>query len=237
MTDKEIIEMRQKWEDWIDKIGANLGDELIGQDIFNELSKIVDSNSKIQSPSTFHRWIRRNYIDSVTIRVLRLNDHDQRTISLQRLIKEISENPQVVSRDYFVSRYKKWMQDKGVADRDYDKFAKEGDKFICPKKLNDDIVTLDDVTSVIKPFRDQYVAHFDKNRKIEPLPTFDDIEKALKVIDIIFCKYYMFLKGGGMPTRKPVLQFDWKEPLRYPWIEMTEEEKKWRAENESNLTN
>jgi hypothetical protein len=34
----------------------------------------------------------------------------------------------------------------------------------------------------------------------------------------------MLIDGGGIRTAKPALQFDWKEALTYPWIEMPEEE-------------
>ncbi len=218
MTEEQKVELRQKWKQWIKEIGRDLGDLLISQDFFNEVREIVASNEKIQSPSAFHGWIRDNYVETVVIRIVRLNDHSNRTISLHRVIKELSENPEVITRKYFVSRYPKWMQDKGIADIDFNKFAEETEQIINIDRLNVDIEILDTKTSLIKDYRNQCIAHFSKNREIQRLPTFSDIEEALKVIDDIFCKYYLLLEGGGMPTRKPVLQFDWKEPLKHAWI-------------------
>ena len=74
------------------------------------------------------------------------------------------------------------------------------------------------------------MAHLDKNRPLKQLATHNDVENSLIALDKIFCKYYVLIDGGGMSTAKPTLVFDWKESLRYPWIQMTEEEKKWRME-------
>ena len=226
MIEEKKQELRRKWEEWLETIGKELGDLLISQDFFNEVCEIVNANSKIQTPSAFFGWIRDNYVDSVIIRIGRLNDHDQRTISLHRLIREISENPDVITRDYYVSGYSnKHLVEIGAADDDFDKFAEEGEQHISLNKVSKDIELLDRKTRLIKDFRDQWVAHFDHNREIKRLPTFNDVEEALTVTDEIFCKYYLLLTRGGITTRKPVLQYDWKEPLRHPWIEKPEREK------------
>jgi hypothetical protein len=161
----------------------------------------------------------------VVVRIVRLNDHDNRTVSLHNLIKEILQSPEAITRDYFVSEYPQWIQDMGMGDLDFDKFSELGEQHVSTDKLNADIALLDENTALIKNYRDQWIAHWDQNREIDRLPTFNDVEEAIRVIDNIFCKYYLLLKRAGLTTRKPVLQFDWKEPLRYAWIDMTEEEK------------
>jgi hypothetical protein len=136
------------------------------------------------------------------------------------LIKEISENPEVITRDYYVSQYtNRRLVEIGAADEDFDDFAEKGQQHISSSKLNENIRVLDEEVEHIKNFRDQWIAHFDQNREIERLPTFEDIENASEVIDDIFCKYQRFLTRAGMLTRKPALAFDWREPLRHAWIE------------------
>lgn len=224
MTEQEKIEFRQKWKKWIDKIGHDLGDLLISQDIFKEVAQIVASNKQIRSSPFFFTWIQNNYMDSIVVGLARLNDHDGRTISLHNLIKEIKENPEAITRDYFVSRYRKWMQEKGMADNDFNKFAQKNNQYISSSKLNKDIKHLDEETELIKNFRDQWVAHLDMNQAIKQLPTHNDVEKALEYLDEIFRRYYMLIDGAGIVTAKPALAFDWKEPLTHPWIEGPEQE-------------
>jgi len=223
MTEKQKVQLRQKWKGWLEKIGNDLGWLLTSRDIFERVRNIVDSNKRIQSPDLFHRWIVDNYVARVAVGIGRLNDHDSRTISLHRLIKDISENLEAMTRDYFVSRYPDWMQDEGVADHDFDEFAEKNGRLISLGRLDDDIDLLDKETRLVKDFRNRWIAHFDLNREIERMPTFGDVDKSLQVIDRIFCKYYLLVDGGGMKTVKPALQFDWKEPLRYAWIEVDEQ--------------
>jgi len=218
MTEKQKVQLRQKWKGWLEKIANDLSWLLTSHDIFERVRNIVDSNKRIQSPDLFHRWIIDNYVARVAVGIGRLNDHDSRTISLHRLIKDISENLEAITRDYFVSRYTERMQNKGAGDHDFDTFAEKNSRLISRGRLNDDIDLLDEETRLVKDFRNRWIAHFDLNREIERMPTFGDVDKSLQVIDRIFCKYYLLVDGGGMTTTKPVVQFDWEEPLKYAWI-------------------
>jgi hypothetical protein len=226
MTEEQKTKLRQKWGEWLEIIGNELSWLLTGRDFFYGIRKIVESNKKIQSPSALHNWISDNYVAKVTTGIISLTDRHRGTISLYWLIKGISKNREVITRDYYVSEYRdKCLVEIGVADRDFDKFAKRGEQLIRIDKLNNDIKLLDEKTCLIKTFRDQWIAHFDEKRKIKQMPTFGDVDKALDTIDSIFCDYTLLLKRYSPPTRKPVLQYDWREPLRYPWIEITKEEK------------
>ncbi len=219
MTEQEKVQFRQKWKKWIYEIGRDLGDLLISQDVIKEVSQIFASNKRIQSSPFFFNWIQDNYIDSVVVGIGRCYDRDSRTISLHNLIKEVIENPEAITRDYFVSRYEKRMQDDGIADCHFDIYAEANEQFVSESKLRADQVLLDDETRRIKGFRDQWVAHLDENRPLKQLATHNDVENALKVLDKIFRKYYVLIDGAGMLTAKPALTFDWKEPLRHVWIE------------------
>lgn len=219
MTGKQKAELRQKWEGWLERIGTELGWLLTGRDFFYGVQEIVESNKKIQSPPAFHNWISDNYVAKITTGIIQLTDRHRGTISLYWLLKGILKNPEVITRDYYVSGYRdKRLQEVGFADRDFDKFADKRKKHVSPDKLNGDIELLEKEVRLIKDFRDKWIAHFDEKREIERMPTFEDVDKALDVIDNIFCEYSLLLKRSAPPTRKPVLQYDWKEPLRHAWI-------------------
>lgn len=224
MTVKEKAQLRRKWRRWLKRIGNDLGWLLTSRDIFEEVQGIMRSNKKLQIPDLFYRWIKDNYAARVAIGVRRLDDHGKEATSLYRLIKNIAENRQAITRDYFISRYPKWMKEEGFADRDFNKFANKGDKLISLAKLNKDIEKLEEETDRIRRFSNKWIAHCDLKSRIRRLPTFEDVDKALKFIDGTFCKYYLLLTRGGLNTRKPALQYDWKEPLRHPWIDTTEGE-------------
>ena len=110
------------------------------------------------------------------------------------------------------------MQKEGLAERDFDIFANKGDPLISSYKLNRDMKILQRETQRIRTFTNKWIAHYDLKGRIRRLPTFKDVDEALKVVDSIFCKYYLLLTRGSMTTRKAFLQYDWKKPLRHAWI-------------------
>ena len=85
------------------------------------------------------------------------------------------------------------------------------------KKLNKDIDKLDKETHLVRRFADKWIAHCDLSQEHRQVPTFDDVEKALEVVDEGYCKYQLLLTRAGMKTRKPSLAYDWKKPLRPAW--------------------
>lgn len=231
MNAKQKTNIRRKWKRWLERIGDDVGWLLTSHDIFEKIQRILKSNKNIQTPALLHRWIVDNYAARVSIGIRRLSDHDKRAISLYRLIKEISENPDALTRDWFVSQYQKMMRQMRLADRDFDIFANKGGKTVSKFKLKRDMKRLEKDTNRIRKFANKWIAHCDINRTSLQVPTYKDVNRALSDVDTLFCKYWLLLTRGGMSTRKPVLQYDWKEPLRHPWIEMKETEKEWRLRN------
>jgi len=220
MTKEQKERLRQKWRGWLDEIGNELGLLLTGRDFFWRLQRIVESNKKIQSPALLHNWIADNYVAKVTTGIIRITGHHRGTISLYWLIKGIENNPDAITREYFVSQWKdEFLKKMGTADSTFDEFAKVGEQLIDPERLARDIEKLDKGMGLVKDFRDQWVAHFDEKRKIDRMPTFRDLDKALDIIDEVWCKYRLLLERCAPDTRKPSVAVDWEEPLRYQWIE------------------
>jgi len=221
--------MRRKWRRWHERIGNDLGWLLTSHDIFEEIQSVIKSNKKIQLPTLFYRWICDNYAARVSTGLRRLSDSDKRTISLYRLIEDISENPEAITRDYYTSDYPREEMD--LTDWDFDNFADKGSKFISTFKLGKDMKRLKRDTTRIRKYANKWIAHCDLNRVQLQLPTYREVGEALKRVDELYCKYSLLITRAGTTTRKPVLQYDWKEPLRHPWIELSEDAKRRRLKN------
>jgi len=224
MTEEQKDQLRHKWRSWLDEIGNELGWLLTGRDLFWRLQEIVESNEKIQSPAILHNWIADNYVAKTTTGIIKVTDHHRGTISLYWLIKGIKNNPDLISRDYFVSQWRDdFLREMGTADRTFDMYANFGKQLVDPERLDADIRGLDEGTSLVKDFRDQWVAHFDEKRKTDQMPTFGDLNKALDIIDEVWCKYRLLLERSATDTRKPAMALDWEEPLRHCWIKSPEQ--------------
>jgi hypothetical protein len=213
-------QLRKKWHRWLRIIQTDLANLLTDNDIFKELRGIVAANEKIQSPATIHGWMTRNYAEHVAVGIRRLTDTNtnKRTISLHGLIEDIKRHPQGMTRSCYVSTYPKWMLDMGAADHDFDQFANKGDNVVSEYKLSQDMRRLKKATNAVRRFVNKWVAHCDLKRQKYKVPTFKDVDKSLEEVDKVFCKYYMLLTRVGRLTCKPVLQFDWREPLRHAWL-------------------
>lgn len=219
MTKKEKENLRRKWRKWLLKNGQYLGVLLTSHDVFEEVARIVKTNTKIQSPALYHRWLNNNYLSSVSTGIRRLSDRSRKSLSLYRLIEDMSRHPAVITRDYFTSTYPKWMRKEGLADYDYDRFATKKSNVLSVPRLKKDLSRLKRETARVKTFTDKWIAHLDLDRKKFKRPTYSNISATLKHLDELYCRYYLLLTRGGMTTCKPVLQYDWRTPLRYPWIE------------------
>lgn len=218
LTPEQCTQIRRKWRRWVRRIGDDLGNLLTSNDVFRELRQIVGLNKQIQSPALLHVWISDNFACSVASGVRRLTDRSNKAISLHRLVKEISQHREAISRQCYVSTYPKWMREQGLADSDFNKYARKGKDLLSLPRLQRDLAKLKLDTARIKIFVDKYVAHCDLDQKRYKIPTFKDIDNTLQDLDELFCRYYMLLTQGGLNTVKPTLQFDWKEPLRHVWL-------------------
>jgi hypothetical protein len=225
MTEEQKEQLRQKWRTWLDEIGNELGWLLTGRDFFWRLQEIVNSNEKIQSPYILHNWIADNYVAKITTGIRKIVDKKE-SISLYRLILQIKKNPEVITREYFVSQWRDdFLKKMGTADRTFDVFAKVGEQTMDPERLDADIQELSEGTRLIKDFTDKWIAHWDENRANVQMPTFKDLDEALDIVDKVWCKYRLLLERSALDTRKPAMALDWEEPLRHPWIEVPQQEK------------
>ena len=170
MTEEQKEQLRQKWRSWLDEIGNELGWLLVGRDIYNRLKEIVLSNNKIQSPDTLHKWIIDNYVAKVTTSIRKMADR-KKSCSLHSLISGIKKNPDVITRNYFISQWRDGPTKKnGIASQTCDQFAKVDEQRVDANKLETDIKMLEKETGLIKDFTDKWVAHWDKNRETVEIP-------------------------------------------------------------------
>jgi len=220
MTAKEKVKKRKKWRRWLKKIQVKISKLLESRYIFQEIGEIIKSNPNAQSPALINHWIINNYVSRMSVGIRRLTDKRHGTVSLYRLIEDIANNPQAMSRDYFLKRYPRRLRDNALASRDFDRFANRGQKFINHRKLRRDLENPLKKTERIKKFVNKWIAHHDEHRstKMRRFPTFNELDEALTLLDETACKYYGLINNRKVDTFFASIHFDWKKPLKYPWI-------------------
>jgi hypothetical protein len=110
-----------------------------------------------------------------------------------------------------------------LAQHDYDAFANKKGSHVSRFKLSRDLKRLERETARIRTFVDKYIAHCDTDQSRYAIPDYDDVRQALHSIDDLRCKYVALVtQGSSATTCKPIVLYDWQEPLRHPWIEMSD---------------
>ncbi len=61
------------------------------------------------------------------------------------------------------------------------------------------------------------VAHTDQ-RELSELPTYEDLNAALELLERMLNKYMVLLKATSVPSADPVHQADWKSAFRVAWL-------------------
>jgi HEPN superfamily AbiU2-like protein len=210
-----IEEKSRVWRSWIVRIYNDASYLVVSKRTYERTGEIVRGNPAIQSPGHFHDWLSRNYGLASASGVRRLTDTRSDSVSLKRLLQEMSSNTHLLSRKSFVALYQPSMRQLG--ERDFDRMTGGKGNAYFPKALIDnDLRQLDRAVKCIRRFVDTRLAHLDQKNKFRKLPMFNDVFAAVDLIDVLSKKYYFVLKAIEIPD--PIIERDWINIFKKPWI-------------------
>ena len=138
------------------------------------------------------------------------------SISLAGLLKDISENPHLLSRTHFLSLYETPEMLKYLS-RTFDKFAGEGAEHLCSESIKQELQELCERANRCEAYADKLVAHLDKHPP-KDIPTFQDFYDTVTFAETLLQKYYLLIKGSRLRSVTPVVSEDWQEVFRIPWL-------------------
>ncbi len=210
MTDDERF---KKWGEWIMVIDEDVENAILSRHIRQEVAAIIDTNPRIQRPSSFYEWMAAVYSDSGLMAVRRQLDKDPQSISLARLLSEIATYPRVLSRARFVGMYKPELQN--VPHHEFDRHVASGTNHIDPTVVQTDLDALDKRTRDVERYGTKRVAHFDEKAP-KNIPTFQELDDVLDLIHELRVKYLFLLRA--LSYQEPVWTYDWKAIFREPWV-------------------
>src|SRR5258708_18555728 len=112
------------------------------------------------------------------------------SVSLLRLLSELSRNPTLINRENFLDRttlrrtYLARINSKHTqeAERVFDEFVGAGKDHIDRKSIDNEIKQLLDLTRRFKEFADHYVAHHSSQEMPSDKPTFSDLDNCIEFI-------------------------------------------------------
>lgn len=183
--------------------------------IYREVTAMIDANPNLQVPSAFYDWMRLVYVNDMTVAIRRLVDWHPRTISFIRLMREIEDHPEVITRRRFVHGYKGRL--RGAGHKDFERFARPGAQHIDPRVIRGHRRELVAAQRRLREFVNRYVAHRSRY-PMRRLPTYDELDACVDLLERLVREYVLLLEQSGLAEVVPVIQYDWKRPFRVPWI-------------------
>lgn len=199
---------------------------------FRDLAGIFLKNERLQNVGGhIWDWMRLNYAASVLIRLRRQVDNQANTINLNRLLRDIIDHPQVITRarrralhrppeSAFIAQLvdreftRVWVPESDPANPDQDQ--------VDPQIVQSDLDALRDATERVSQVASRAIAH---RQRVNPGDvTFAEIDAAFTAIEQTLQKYYALICGPGLVGAEPTPQFDTHEVFTFAWIEPREEE-------------
>ena len=205
-----------KWLKWFAVVHDEIQQLLIAKDIFWSVQDLVKANPQIQKPSAFYKYLGDTYISHVLIGIRRQVKVDPNAISFVRLLTEINESPEKFTRKYFTSLYSGSLVENR-ADKEFDEFCQaKGTDYISPDMVQNDITVIRTTAARCEDFADRRIAHRD-TRDPRSLPTFNEVDDVVNVLDRIYVKYHLIFHAGAMSSLMPIYQYDWQEVFDERW--------------------
>jgi hypothetical protein len=201
---------------WFEKVKNQILSIHHRRQVYREVMAMVDANPALQVPSAFYTWMRTVYVYDTTMAIRRLIDRDRRVVSFVKLMTEIADHPEVMTRRRFVARYPDWLRTAG--HKDFERFASPAAQRVHRRIIGRHQRELVASARRLKRFVDKHVAHNDR-RPMRRLPTYADLDHCVDLLGRLVKDYTLLLEQKGLTDVEPIIQYDWKAPFRVPWIQ------------------
>jgi hypothetical protein len=211
----------RKWLKWLKVIHDEVQDLVTIKYIFWEVQNIIKTNRRIHQQSAFYSYLGNTYVSHVVMAVRRQLKVDNQSISFARLLEEIVDSPQTLSREYYIGLYK-GSGAENLAEGDFDNLFGASHVHVCPHMVCNDLAQIKKVAQQCEEFADRRVAHRD-NRDPKVLPRFDELDTCIECLDKLYVKYHRMFHAQAIDSLMPTYQNDWKAVFREPWIAKGEE--------------
>jgi hypothetical protein len=212
----QIDRKLQKWIRWFEVIRLEVTRLLVIKYVFWSVQELIKQNKKIQKQSEFYRYLGDTYIAYAVMGVRRQIKNGPESISLARLLSEIVQKPEKISREYYRSLFST-LNDQDYADKSFDRYCqKSGDTHVSVCMVQKDLDELKKMAETCEDFADKRVAHHDK-RAPKILPRFNELDQSIEFLHKLCLKYQLVLLAGYSDSLLPTYQYDWKEIFDYPW--------------------
>lgn len=205
----------EKWTTWIERIYNETVTLFAYRSFYRGLAEITQANDEIPA-SSFFDALGAWYATTQVMAVRRQTDTGRDAVSLARLLTNMADNPQVMTRERFLSLWGEEEHWRRRANEQYDRYAAGADP-IPAENYRADFDRFQEATRPVKDYVDRLVAHNDQRELSRP-PTWNELNAAIDLLEEMLNKYMVLLTATGIPSADPVHQADWKDAFRVAWL-------------------
>jgi hypothetical protein len=212
-----------KWKRWCEEmIDSNVLTMYLHRYAWQEVGKILEDNEPQLPESDWWEFMRDTYGTTQAVAVRRQADRHRDAASLGKLIEEIRDDADRLTRDFWLGL---WTFDddrlgikRATAEKAWhEHYGGSVGTHLDPAIPTADLDALATGAGKVKRYVDKHVAHADAVSP-EVTLTFGDVHDAIDVIGTLFRKYYNLFTGGSYVELEPAMQDDWKAVFRVPWM-------------------
>ena len=209
----------EKWTRWIDgTIKRNVLTMHLHREAWREIARIIRENGQLPD-SFWWEFMRDTYAITQAVAVRRQADMHRDVESLGKLIAEIRDDAQTITRERWINL--RDADEAHVAERAWaTHYAGAVETHLDPAIPGSDFDALASAAQKVKDYVDQHVAHTDSSAvPAEVTLTLKDVHDTIDVIGHLFKKYYNLLTADSFVRLVPLIEGDWLAVFREPWIQ------------------
>jgi hypothetical protein len=186
---------------------------------WQQTREIIEANDTLPD-SSWWEFLSDVYGSSQASAVRRLVDPHDNGVSLQRVLDEMTQEPHLLTFDYFIGLYPAGPTSLVTDAMDWwhEHFAGEANTHVDPAIVDADRNQLVSATAPVVDHVDRHIAHSDPRlMRPDALATLGDVHNSIDEIGSLFRRHSKLLVGGA-PVLTPHILDNWQAIFRQPWI-------------------
>jgi hypothetical protein len=192
------------------------------RDAWQTVSAMLEQNPQLPE-SYWWELMLDTYATTQAVAVRRQADLRADVVSLARLIAEIHDNVERLTKDWWLGLWgsPSHQIERFEAERQWgEHFGRDVGTHLDPAIPTTDAETLKAAAHCVRHYVNKHVAHADEVESSEPNVTLQvsDVHEAIETIGVLFRRYSSLLTCSTYMTLVPAIQHDWLAAFRVPWM-------------------
>jgi hypothetical protein len=215
----------KRWVMMVDRIDDEMVDLMGQREQIRRIGTMIDGNPQLlASPKPFLWDVRRWYMYFAAMALRRQTDEKPKRASLARLLGEIKQQPDCITRQLLVDQFRAVYTrntdsafESLLVDANWSNWAAPNGS-LNVARVQADLDGLLSISKELMVFTSSLIAHTSLGAiGKETNLTFNDMDAVIDLFERLTMDYRNLLTGRGSTTLLPTEQLDWYEQFSFPW--------------------